>query len=115
MRVGILTIHAADNYGSVLQSYATQKALQNIGAEAVILDYRCPKISNEYGVKRILSQHGLKRKLEAALRVSIQKCSRKRFFEFRNLYYNTVAFDHIQQEMFDYYSGLTSCPKDIKS
>ena len=31
MRVGILTFHRAHNYGAVLQCYALQKVLKNLG------------------------------------------------------------------------------------
>lgn len=40
MRVGILTFHRAANYGTALQAYATAAALDSLGAEAYIIDYR---------------------------------------------------------------------------
>lgn len=55
-KIGVITIHDADNYGSALQAYATQKVIQNLGYEAIIIDHICTKISNEYGIKRILVQ-----------------------------------------------------------
>lgn len=42
MKLGILTFHRALNYGAVLQTYALQKALENCGAEAEVIDYRAP-------------------------------------------------------------------------
>ena len=35
--VAYLTRHAVSNYGSVLQAYATQTALEKLGANAVLL------------------------------------------------------------------------------
>lgn len=39
MRIGIITLHRVYNYGSVLQAYATQKIMQNLGHDAFIIDY----------------------------------------------------------------------------
>lgn len=39
MKVGIITRHSVPNYGSLLQSYATQKTIEDMGFEAEIIDY----------------------------------------------------------------------------
>ncbi|WP_408071428.1 polysaccharide pyruvyl transferase family protein [Butyrivibrio sp. JL13D10] len=39
MKVGVLTRHAVANYGSVLQAYATQKAIEKTGHESEIINY----------------------------------------------------------------------------
>ncbi len=39
MRVGILTFHRAYNYGAVLQAYALQKKLNDMGVNSEIIDY----------------------------------------------------------------------------
>lgn len=39
MKIGILTMHRVKNIGSVLQAYATQKAFEQLGHEAEIIDY----------------------------------------------------------------------------
>lgn len=39
VKIGIITRHAVANYGSFLQSYATQYTLQKLGHEAVIVNY----------------------------------------------------------------------------
>ena len=38
--IGIMTFHAAHNYGSVLQAYATQKILDDMGYQNEIINYR---------------------------------------------------------------------------
>lgn len=38
--IGIITYHSAYNFGSVLQAYATEKALESLGYNAQILNYR---------------------------------------------------------------------------
>lgn len=40
MKVGIITVHRAYNYGSVLQCYALQKVLQEMGHDVWVIDYR---------------------------------------------------------------------------
>ena len=40
MKVGILTCHAAYNYGSVLQAYALQEAVRSLGYDCELIDYR---------------------------------------------------------------------------
>ncbi|MDE7412817.1 MAG: polysaccharide pyruvyl transferase family protein [Muribaculaceae bacterium] len=40
MRIGILTFHAAYNYGSMLQAFALQTVVQNLGHDVEIIDFR---------------------------------------------------------------------------
>lgn len=40
MKIGILTFHNAHNYGAVLQAYALQYVLTDLGCEVEIIDYR---------------------------------------------------------------------------
>lgn len=47
MQVGIITFHRAVNYGAVLQAYALQRAVEKLGHEAEIIDYRCSKIEKD--------------------------------------------------------------------
>lgn len=39
MKVAVITRHAITNYGSLLQAYATQKAIENLGHSCEIIDY----------------------------------------------------------------------------
>ena len=39
MKVKIITRHAVANYGSILQAYATQKAIEKLGHESEIINY----------------------------------------------------------------------------
>lgn len=41
--IGILTFHDAVNYGAVLQTYALQTILSQVGANPEIIDYRCQR------------------------------------------------------------------------
>ncbi len=40
MKIGILTVHRAYNYGSVLQCYALQEYLKSLGHDVWVIDYR---------------------------------------------------------------------------
>ena len=37
-KIGIITFHAAENFGSALQAYALQKILQEYGFDVSIID-----------------------------------------------------------------------------
>lgn len=43
MKIGIITMHSARNYGAVLQTYALQNILENEGNEVEIINYRNDK------------------------------------------------------------------------
>ena len=47
MKIGILTFHRALNYGAVLQCYALQETLSNMGHDVEVIDYR-PDYIEEY-------------------------------------------------------------------
>lgn len=48
MKIGILTFSRAYNYGAVLQCYALQEVLRNMGNEVWVIDYRQPHIEKAY-------------------------------------------------------------------
>ena len=55
----LLTIHRADNYGTALQAYASQMFLSQLGYDVKIIDYRCPEIERNFGLKGILCFDGI--------------------------------------------------------
>ncbi len=48
MKIGIVTINSAYNYGCVFQAWALQRFLEKEGHEAEIINYRSPAIDNMY-------------------------------------------------------------------
>ena len=48
MKIGIMTINSAYNYGCVLQAWSLQRYLEKEGHEAFIINYRIPEIANVY-------------------------------------------------------------------
>lgn len=45
-KIGIITIHKINNYGSVLQAYALQEICRNLGFEVEIIDYKFPNTAH---------------------------------------------------------------------
>lgn len=65
MRIGIITFHAAHNYGAVLQTYATRKFLSRHGYEDVkVVDYRPDFLVGGYRIFTCLNEPTLLRKLK---------------------------------------------------
>ena len=62
MKIGIITYHSAYNFGSVLQAAATQYAVNKLGYETEILNYRMEsqydfyKLSRKKGIKSIIKK-----------------------------------------------------------
>ena len=54
MKIGLVTIYHVPNYGSVLQTYATQKVLEQMGHECVVIQYN-------YRNDAFFAKQGLKR------------------------------------------------------
>ena len=46
--VGLITYHAAYNYGSVLQAWATQHMIEQLGYKCKIINYRMKSITVYY-------------------------------------------------------------------
>ena len=53
MKIDIVTLHRAQNYGSVLQTFALQKQIEKLGHQAYILDYYPERYTNKGLLKRL--------------------------------------------------------------
>ena len=47
-KVGIITFHAAYNYGSMLQAYALQQVILSMGYDCEIINFRSPAQKRQY-------------------------------------------------------------------
>lgn len=47
-KIGIVTFHRALNYGAVMQTYALQNFLSDMGYDTKVIDYKCPFIEKCY-------------------------------------------------------------------
>lgn len=84
MKTGILTYHNARNCGAVLQAFALQKTMYNLGAENEIIDYRCEKIEEAYKIKRLREIKTIKELAKWLLTSKNNKKSKKKFDIFKN-------------------------------
>lgn len=60
MKIGILTFHCAHNYGAVLQCYALQETVKQMGHDVEVIDYRPQYLLTPYNIfnkHRILSKN----------------------------------------------------------
>lgn len=48
MKIGLITFHRALNYGAVLQCYALQRLLTDLGHDVTVIDYRQPYVEHSY-------------------------------------------------------------------
>lgn len=56
MNIDIITLHRAENYGSVLQTFALQKKIEELGHTARILDYHPERYTNKGKLRRLKKQ-----------------------------------------------------------
>lgn len=83
-KVGILTYHTSDNFGSVLQAYALQKAIQNLGKECEIIDYRKKEVVELYQIlKPNSSRYNILTNLYSILYYKQLEERKRRFEQFR--------------------------------
>lgn len=84
-KIGILTFHRAINYGACLQAYALKKALNELGADADVIDYRCDFLEKFYH-KPIHKGESIKSTVKNILTWDIQKKRNRQFAGFFNKY-----------------------------
>lgn len=117
-KVGIVTFHAANNFGAVLQCYALEHFIEQMGFIAEIIDYRPKSLTTEYKaiirhpIKFIKSKgffSGIKRFFNIRLMFEINKRNRK-FVHFRKHNLKTSRRVHFSSEalkknppIYDYY------------
>ena len=91
MTVKVITRHAPSNYGSLLQSIATQTVLEHLGYECKMIDYQR---KDERGIRMVLNQVSRKKDFSSPLkklfyiiiRYPVEKYAQCRFDRMRNRY-----------------------------
>ena len=58
-KVGIITLHRVVNYGSVLQTYALQKKINEFGYDSTVIDYY-PERLHMFGMLKRIKNKGKK-------------------------------------------------------
>lgn len=111
MEIGILTFHSAHNYGAVLQCYALQEVLKEMGFVVTVIDYRPYYITRAYNIiniYRILSRNPLEifRKIILEFLCLIKRIRRyNKFDNFINKYYNLSIIRDISPDYEVYVIG----------
>lgn len=59
LRVLIITLHTSINYGSLLQTYATQKVFENCGFDVAFIDYCRHNNTEEYRLEQMINNSPL--------------------------------------------------------
>jgi len=90
--IGIITYHRAINYGAILQLYALQKKIKDLGAKSVVIDYRNKKLENKHK-KMKLSE--CKKVKDFARYLFLSKHYNNKYDKFRNFssrYFSLIDF-----------------------
>ena len=83
MRTGLITFHFAHHYGAQLQAYATMRAIQGLGHECEIIDFRLPHTTGTNRLfKRPDSLRALASNVHTALHYTPMKRRHDRFEAF---------------------------------
>ena len=92
MKVDIITRHFIPNYGSILQTYSTQKALEKLGYDSEVINYIKDEETNKKSVatNSNIKENGLKSKIKKILYIVLQRPNvtkmNKSFERFRENY-----------------------------
>ncbi len=88
MKIALLTFHNAINYGAALQVYASQKAIQELGAECEVIDYVNEHRKNAYNMFEQAKKNLKEKKMISFAKVLVgtpfMSSRRKKFLEFYN-------------------------------
>lgn len=105
-KVGLTTIYSVPNYGSVLQTFATQETLKKLGCDCRIINYRYP---NEWHYKqgtpkpkfssKIAYLLGVKPYHRKALKLNKFK---KKYFNFTPIYNNLKELEQNKWDDYDW-------------
>lgn len=97
--IGIITFHGSHNYGSVLQAYATQKLLTNLGYKSEIINFRM-KSQKEY-YKLYPTRYGIRTIIGNVMLLPYHNNRKTRFVKFENFMKNRYVLSGIELETYD--------------
>ena len=78
LHAGLITFHFAHHYGAQLQAYATMRAIQGLGFQCDIIDYRLPHTTR---TNRLFKATGSVRDLAADAHTALHYAPFKRRFD----------------------------------
>lgn len=110
--IGIITYHRAINYGAILQLYALQKKIKDLGAKSVVIDYRNKKLENNHK-KMKLSE--CKKVKDFARYLFLSKHYNNKYDKFRNFssryfslsepFYNALEIKEKEKKYYRFITG----------
>ena len=107
-KIGLVTIYQVPNYGSVLQAYATQRVIDDMGYECVMINYRYPN-KWHYSIDSSRRQKVL-RKLVCLLGLKPQHRKMRKLERFRRKYFHFSKkfndFRSLDEENWDDYGAF---------
>ncbi|MBU3093650.1 polysaccharide pyruvyl transferase family protein [Clostridium sp. CF011] len=112
MKISILTMHFAENYGAQLQAYGLQTYLQSIGYNVEILDFRPSKLITDY---KMVNFKSFKKIISDCLRLRTRKKQVHKFKDFMNRYLNLSSEqydDTLSKKTFINTSDIFICGSD---
>lgn len=104
MKISIITLHRLFNYGSVLQTYATQKIFENAGYEAEVIDYITPQRTNKrlfFGVPNDFNSGSLFKILYLSAKFFSVLLKKLTFGSFLNKYVHLTSEKYIDAKDLD--------------
>ncbi|MBQ8543010.1 MAG: polysaccharide pyruvyl transferase family protein [Bacteroidaceae bacterium] len=94
-KVGLITIYHVPNYGSVLQTYATQTLLEKLGCKCNIINYKYP---NEYHYSLGRPKQSIKSKIGSLLGLSAGHRKANKLEAFKKKHFNfTKLYSHLNE------------------
>ena len=88
-KVGLLTFHRTNNFGSYLQAYGLYKAIVQLGYNCEIVDYRSVSIEGREGLLKSHRERGLK---ALAKRILYGRKMKKKAFNLHKFFYEHTHF-----------------------
>lgn len=84
-KIAIITYHFSDNFGSILQSYALQSAIEEKGYNCNIIDYRKSEVKNLYKIfKPNTSKYNIITNIYSLIYYKRLKMRKNRYEQFRS-------------------------------
>lgn len=87
-KIGLLTYHHTTNFGSMLQTYALYKMVQELGFQCEIIDYRNETVENREFIKKLYNCKSLK---EIKNHLQYSKYKKKKANAFKQFFENNFC------------------------
>lgn len=101
-KVGLITIYHVPNFGSVLQTYATQEVLRKLGYDCVVLQYKYP---NEWHYAQGRVRPSLKSHIGHLLELKPAHRKANKLKNFRRKFFNfSRSYSNLEEMKTDYWS-----------